>query len=87
MTLQEQITEMLVTTRYRDMAALQVAQYFEKLETNDKIETTIALLNNDNSVAKTKIMAYMRTELQPEIDGYFTNGTIPVSIVQELLAQ
>lgn len=79
------IVNKLVETRYKNMPPLQVAEYFEKLLPQDKADVTAALLLNDNSLAKIKIMDYMKSELNIEIDQHITNGSIPLPIVEELL--
>jgi hypothetical protein len=84
--LKDTIIDKLVTSRYKNMPPLQVAEYFEKLDPQDKSDATAALLTNDNTVAKIKIMNFMKTELDPIISDYLINGTLPVPLVEELIS-
>lgn len=83
--LKEKIIKKLITSRYQKMIPLDVASYFEKLSPDDKSIATQAILNNDNTVAKDKILIYMYSELDPIIENYIQLGAIPTNIVEELL--
>jgi hypothetical protein len=86
MNLKVKIIKKLVSDRYRDMPPLEVALLFEKLLPEDKVAATSAILLNDNTVAKEKIMKYMESELDPLITSYINIGSIPITIVEELLS-
>jgi hypothetical protein len=83
--LKEKIIKKLITDRYKNMEPLEVALLFEKLNPDDKASATAAILLNDNTVAKVKIMEYMVGQLSPIIDTYIQMGSVPTNIVEELL--
>lgn len=84
--MKETIINILVNKRYTKLSPAEVAQYFGKLAPSDQALVTAEILKNNNLLAKDKIMEYMRNELKQSFDQYYISGTIPTSIVEELIS-
>lgn len=82
----DKIIQLLVEKRYSHMSPTGVAAYFDQLDINDKIISTEYILKNNNSIAREKILEFMKNELSQEFDSYYSIGAIPVPIVEELLS-
>lgn len=85
MHLKEKILTIIITKRYKKLTPLQIAEYFEKLPPEDKAEACAEILKNNNKLAIEKISLYMANELEPVLDNYMSMGSIPLTLVEELL--